>query len=107
MTLKDIWHKVKSFLPLQNKVEKVIDEGLPKAHNHTFTFKVRNKKNNLANDIERIVLLNPWISVGNKPIISILEITNDEKQVEVRFKAISKRKTNLVEQQIQQHFELL
>ena len=107
MTLKDIWHKVKSLVPLQNKVEKVIDEGIPKAHNYTFTFKVSSKKINLANDVERLVLLNPWITIGSKPIISIQEIANEEKQVEVSLKAISKIKINLIEQQIIQHFETL
>lgn len=107
MTLKDIWEKTKSILPFKNKVEKVIDDVIPKAQSHTFTFKVKSKKIDLAKDIERIVVLNPWIVVGSKPVILINEIENEEKQVEVKFKALSKAKANLVELQIQQFLEKL
>jgi hypothetical protein len=100
MTLKETWDKAIELLPFKGKAKKAMEENISKAESHVFTYKLEQGQIVNTKQISLIITLSPWSAAGSKPVVNFTENEAGEKLIEIRFKALSKRKAKLVEQSI-------
>jgi len=105
MNWQELKSKAVSWLP--KKVEKPLaaEENTSKAVQYSFDFPLEDAKKIDSAAITRLITLNPWSALGSKPVVAIAATEKGRKELQVRFKAISKSKAKLIEENIIAYLE--